>query len=106
MSKSSVLLILFVCALLEAGGDALARKGMQTGRIGFYALAAVVLFSYGWLVNRPLWSFGSLLGVYVVLFFLVAQAISWIVFRERPTTPILCGGALIVSGGLLISFWR
>jgi drug/metabolite transporter (DMT)-like permease len=110
VSRGAALSILLVCALLEAGGDALARKGMhavsQTSRFGFYAVAAVVLFAYGWLVNRPPWSFGSLLGIYVVLFFLVAQAASWIFFQERPTVPIIVGGALIISGGLVISAFQ
>lgn len=110
MSRGAALLILLTCALLEAGGDALARKGMHAGslasRIGLYAGAAVVLFAYGWLVNRPPWSFGSLLGIYVVLFFAVAQAIAWVFFHEQPTTPIWVGGALILTGGLVISVWR
>jgi small multidrug resistance family-3 protein len=54
-------------------------------------------------VNRPPWSFGSLLGIYVVLFFVVAQVLAMTVFGERPTMPILIGGALIVSGGVLIT---
>lgn len=110
MSRSFALAILLACAILEAGGDALARKGMhaasQTTRLAFYAAAAVVLFAYGWLVNRPPWSFGSLLGIYVVLFFVVAQAISWIFFHEPPTTPIWVGGALVVAGGVVMSVWR
>ena len=54
-------------------------------------------------MNRPPWSFGSLLGIYVVLFFVVAQVLAMTVFLERPTMPILIGGALIVSGGVLIT---
>lgn len=110
MSRGVSLLILLVCAMLEAGGDALARKGMhaasQASRIGFYAAAAVVLFAYGWLVNRPPWSFGTLLGIYVVLFFVVAQAVSWIFFQEPPTTSAWVGGGLIVAGGVVMTVWR
>ena len=77
LSRIAALLILLVCALLEAGGDALARRGMHSqpaaARAGFFVAAAAVLFTYGWLVNRPPWSFGSLLGVYVVLFFVISQ---------------------------------
>ena len=110
MSGGIAFLILLACAVLEAGGDALARKGMhaQSGaaRIGFYTAAAAVLFAYGWLVNRPPWSFGSLLGIYVVLFFVVAQTISWVFFHEQPSTGIWVGGALIVTGGVVMSVWR
>lgn len=107
MSRGLALLILFVCACLEAGGDALLRRGMHSGgrstRAVLYLTAAVVLFAYGWLVNRPPWSFGSLLGLYIVLFFVVAQGVSWAVFGERPGAHILIGGALIVAGGLVIA---
>jgi drug/metabolite transporter (DMT)-like permease len=110
LSRPVALLILLICAMLEVAGDALARKGMhaesQTARIGFYAMAAAVLFFYGWLVNRPPWSFGALLGIYVVLFFVVAQAVSWVFFNERPTPAIWIGGVLIVSGGVVMSVWR
>jgi small multidrug resistance family-3 protein len=110
MSRWATFGILAVCALLEAGGDALMRKGMHAGslaaRLGLYLLAATVLFAYGWLVNRPPWSFGSLLGVYVVLFFVVAQALGYFVFGDRITVPILVGGALIVSGGIVMTVWR
>ncbi len=110
MNRGVALLILLVCAMLEAGGDALARKGMhaasQNARLGFYAMAALVLFAYGWLVNRPPWSFGTLLGIYVVFFFVVAQTVSWIFFNERPTPGVWIGGALVVSGGLVMSIWR
>ena len=107
MSKLTAFSILLVCALLEAGGDSLARKGMHAeamaSRVAFYVASASVLFAYGWLVNRPPWSFGSLLGIYVVLFFIVAQVLAMTVFGERPSTAILLGGALIVSGGVLIT---
>ncbi len=110
MGRWATFALLAVCALLEAGGDALMRKGMHAGsmatRAGLYVLAGVVLFAYGWLVNRPPWSFGSLLGVYVVLFFVVAQGLGYFVFGDRITTPILVGGALIVSGGLVMTVWR
>ncbi len=110
MNNLTILLVLILAALLEAGGDALARSGLHAAalpvRLGFFAVGAVVLFSYGITVNLPNWDFGRLLGVYVVLFFLVAQLINLVVFGVRPGAPILCGGALIVAGGLLMTFWR
>jgi drug/metabolite transporter (DMT)-like permease len=110
VSRLTAFLILLVCALLEAGGDALVRKGMHAGtivsRVGLYAFAAVVLFAYGWLVNRPPWSFGSLLGIYVVLFFVVAQVLAFTVFGEKPTPALAIGGLLIVTGGIVITILR
>jgi len=71
-----------------------------------FVIGAVVLFAYGVAVNAPPWDFGRLLGVYVTLFFLVAQVINLVVFGVRPDLPVLVGGALIVAGGLTITFWQ
>ena len=110
MSNLIALLTLLAAALLEAGGDALVRLGLHgaTGpaRAGWLALGALALFAYGITVNTPAWDFGRLLGVYVVLFFVVAQAINWLGFGLSPTAPIIVGGSLIVAGGLTITFWQ
>jgi small multidrug resistance family-3 protein len=95
---------------LEAGGDALVRVGLHASaslpRIGFLAAGAAVLFAYGVTVNTPSWDFGRLLGVYVTLFFVAAQAINYFAFNVQPGLPIFVGGALIIAGGLLITFWH
>jgi len=102
--------LLLLAAVLEASGDALVRLGLETRvgelRLGFFLAGAAVLFSYGLLVNAPAWDFGRLLGIYVTLFFLIAQAVNLVVFGVRPSLPVLVGGGLIASGGLLIAFWR
>ncbi len=69
----------------------------------FFSLGAIVLFSYGWTVNAPPWDFGKLIGIYVVFFFIVAQLISWLVFKQTPSTTLIVGGLLIVAGGVVIS---
>ncbi len=101
--------ILLLSAILEAGGDALVRNGLHSkamaARVGFLALGGVVLFAYGIVVNTPPWDFGKLLGVYVTLFFVVAQTINFWFYGAKPTLPILAGGLLIVAGGLIITFW-
>ena len=102
--------LLLLAAVLEAGGDALVRLGLHApgmaARAGLFAAGAVVLFAYGAAVNAPPWDFGRLLGVYVTLFFVVAQVINLAVFGVRPELPVLVGGALIVAGGLTITFWQ
>ncbi|HTC87552.1 MAG TPA: hypothetical protein VK686_04595 [Bryobacteraceae bacterium] len=110
MSRSTAIVVLFLAALLEAGGDAVIRAGLHKTlfwqKASLFAAAAVVLFAYGWTVNAPPWDFGKLLGLYVVFFFLTAQAISWLIFKQTPSMPILVGGLFIVTGGIIIAIAR
>ncbi len=106
MSKTNAILILLAAAVLEAGGDAIVRTGLHasgTTRTLWFIAGAIVLFAYGWVVNSPPWDFGKLLGIYVVFFFLVAQMINWIFFKQQPSLAVLIGGVLIVSGGAVIA---
>jgi hypothetical protein len=102
--------VLSLAAFLEVSGDACFQSGLYqaTGATrGMWFLAgAAVLATYGFFVNLPQWDFGKLLGVYVVLFFVIAQIVAKIRFHQSPTTPILVGGALIVAGGVVMTFWR
>lgn len=66
------------------------------------AAGAVTLFAYGILVNRSGLDFNRLMGVYIAIFFVVSQVISFILFRQIPDDRILLGGGFIVAGGLLI----
>jgi len=98
-------LLLLLAAVLEAGGDAMVRKGLHataSARIAFLLAGAVLLFAYGYFVNTPPWNFGRLLGVYIVFFFVVAQAVGWVFFGQAPTAGTLLGGALIVAGGIVV----
>jgi drug/metabolite transporter superfamily protein YnfA len=107
MTRTASLAILLLAAILEAGGDALVRSGLRavgpTSRALLFLAGAVVLFAYGYLVNTPPWDFGRLLGIYVVLFFLVAQLISWAVFNQPPGRGVLIGGVFVVVGGLIMA---
>lgn len=110
MTLIAAYLTLLLAAVLEAAGDALVRIGLHTdshfARIGLFVAGAAVLFSYGVVVNLPPWDFGRLLGVYVTLFFLVAQIINFYVFGVRPDLPIIVGGAFILTGGIIMTVWR
>jgi len=107
MSRITAILILLAAAALEAGGDAVIRAGLHTNatwpRNLMFAAAAVMLFAYGWTVNAPPWDFGRLLGLYVVFFFVIAQLLSWLIFKQTPSAAILIGGTLIIAGGIVIS---
>ena len=110
MKNVTALSLLLLAALLETGGDSMVRMGIRThsfgARLVWWIAAAAMLFAYGWVVNSPAWDFGRLLGVYVVFFFVVAQILSWAVFGQKPGTPVLLGGLLIVAGGAVITLWR
>jgi small multidrug resistance family-3 protein len=104
------LLLLLGAAVLEAGGDAIVRRGLHADRLGWrlglILAGGAVLMAYGVAVNLPPWDFGRLLGVYVTLFFLVAQVINLVVFDVVPSAPILVGGALVIAGGVVMTVWR
>ncbi len=92
---------LVAAALLEVGGDASMRIGLR-GLSWGYMLGTILLAAYGLLVNQPAWQFGRLLGLYIVVFFVVSQALAWMLFGERPSPAIMIGGTLIIAGGIVL----
>lgn len=101
---------LVAAAFLEVFGDSCFQAAFYRAT-GWESVAAaisgaVVLIGYGAMVNLPRWDFGRLIGVYVAVFFLMAQIINRVRFGHAPTQPILIGGSLIVAGGLLMAFWN
>jgi len=104
--------ILIAATWLEVSGDAIVRIALRnyagvTGlRLGLFALGAVLLFGYGTFLNLAPLRFGQVAGLYIATLFIVWQFINFIFFRTLPTFPILAGGALIVMGGAIVSFWK
>ena len=98
---AKVAAILIVAAVLEVGGDALVRMGLDGAKY-WMAAGAVTLFVYGVLVNISGLDFNRLMGIYIAVFFLVSQIISWAVFGQIPDDRIVIGGGMIVAGGLVI----
>lgn len=82
------------------------RRAMQTPdlwmRLGLGATAALVLVVYAIVVNSPPWNFSDVLGAYIVAFFVVSQAVAWWFDGRAPSLAVWIGGALIVTGGLVI----
>ena len=101
---------LSLAAFLEVYGDSFFQtsffRSTGFGRVVAFASGAAVLAAYGSVVNVPRWDFGKLLGIYVALFFVMAQIVARVRFGQSPTHPIYAGGALIVAGGMVIAFWK
>lgn len=101
--------LLVVATVLEAGGDAVVRLGLQhtsiPTRILLMAFGAAMLFGYGLVLNLAPLDFGRLIGAYVATFFVVAQIINLVVLRTTPTLPIVIGGVFIIFGGAIIASW-
>ena len=110
LAGTPVLAFLIVATALEVSGDALIRKSLfehaGLARAGLFLLGAVLLAGYGTLLNLAPLEFGQVVGLYIATLFVMWQIINFIFFRELPTFPILAGGALIVAGGLVVSFWK
>jgi len=100
---------LLIATTLEVSGDALLRKTIYeysgTARIVFGLLGAVLLFGYGFFLNLAPLEFGKVVGLYIATLFVVWQIINYITFKTVPSVPMVIGGLLVVSGGLVITFW-
>ena len=75
-------------------------------RIGLAAAGALLLLGYGTALNLAPVEFARVAGLYIAVLFVVWQVVNFIVFRGVPTLPIYVGGALIVTGGLIVTYWR
>ena len=102
------LAFLLVATTLEVSGDAIVRKALfehvGLARVGLLLAGAVLLAGYGTFLNLAPLEFGQVVGLYIATLFVVWQVITFITFRTLPTPPILLGGAMIVIGGLVVSF--
>jgi threonine/homoserine efflux transporter RhtA len=105
-----VLLALVIATALEVSGDAIIRKSLfehaGLARLGLFLLGALLLAGYGTFLNLAPLEFGQVVGLYIATLFVMWQIINYAFFRSLPTLPIMTGGALIVTGGLIVSFWK
>jgi len=110
LNKLVILSFLIVATTVEASGDAIVRMGLNeqalVPRIVLFLIGAILLFGYGLSLNLAPLEFGRVVGLYIATLFVVWQIISFIAFRSVPTIPILLGGALIIAGGCIVTFWR
>ena len=97
-------LIFIGAAILEVGGDAMIRKGLQKTSFAFIISGIMVLGCYGLVVNIVKWDFSKLLGVYVAIFAIISVLFGLFVFKENVPVSTWVGLALIVCGGMVIQF--
>ena len=104
------LVLLIIATILEVSGDAVVRIGIYSHagllRVGLLAAGGLLLLGYGSLLNLAPVEFGRVVGLYLATLFVVWQVINFIAFRASPTMPILVGGALVIAGGAIITFWK
>ena len=110
MSKLIPLVFLICATTLEAFGDAVVRMGVYNhvglARAGLFLGGGCLLFGYGLFLNLAPLEFGRVVGLYIATLFVVWQVVNFITFRAPPSPPILLGGALIIAGGLVVTFWK
>jgi small multidrug resistance family-3 protein len=103
-----IFLFLIAATALETFGDAIVRMGIgQTAwlpRVALFLAGALLLFGYGLSLNLAPIEFGRVAGLYIATLFIVWQLVNLIVFRAPPGMPVWFGGALIVVGGLIVTF--
>jgi small multidrug resistance family-3 protein len=101
---------LLIATSLEVSGDAIIRKALfdhsGLARIGLFLAGAALLAGYGTFLNLAPLEFGKVVGLYIATLFIVWQVITFISFRSLPTVPVVLGGIMIVTGGLIVSFWK
>jgi hypothetical protein len=104
-----IFLFLIVATSLETFGDAIVRVGIGPTawlpRSALFLVGGVLLFGYGYWLNLAPIEFSRVVGLYIATLFVVWQVVNLIVFRSSPAMPVWFGGALIVLGGLIVTFW-
>lgn len=103
-------LLLLVATTLEVSGDAVVRVALYNHaglvRVALLVAGAGLLLGYGSSLNIAPVPFHRIVGLYIATLFVVWQIISFFVFRTLPQLPVYLGGALVIAGGLIITFWR
>lgn len=109
LSYLTIWACLIAATAFETTGDAIVRVGLferaGAARVGVIFGGGLLLLLYGTMLNLAPLPFSRVAGLYVATLFAMWQITSFVAFRAVPTPPILIGGALIIIGGLIVSFW-
>jgi small multidrug resistance family-3 protein len=110
VNKLTVLGFLIVATTLEALGDAIVRMGLNqhspAPRILMFLAGTALLFGYGLSLNLAPLEFGRVVGLYIATLFVAWQIVNFVAFRSVPSLPIILGGAFIIAGGSIVTFWQ
>jgi small multidrug resistance family-3 protein len=108
--EMKIFLFVLAATLLEATGDAIIRIALHNtslpGRIALFVAGGLLLTLYGTSLNLAPVEFATVTGMYVATLFIVFQITNYVFFRTAPAAPVMVGGALIVTGGLIVSLWK
>ena len=109
-SPIGAFVVLALAAYLEVQGDACFQSGLHHSsgakQVAWFVAGTAVLVCYSLFLNSSKIDFGKLLGIYVVLFFFVAQIVAKLQFHQSPSKPIYVGGTFIAIGGLIMTLWK
>jgi hypothetical protein len=110
LTDLTVVAFLIIATALEVTGDAIIRKSLfehaGLARLGLFVLGAILVTGYGTFLNLAPLEFGKVVGLYIATLFVMWQLITFFAFRTLPTIPVMLGGIMIVTGGLIVSFWK
>jgi len=105
-----LLFYILLATILEAVGDAVIRVALHhpslAARVGLFVAGAVLLTLYGTSLNLAPVEFATATGLYIAVLFVMFQVTNYLFFRTIPTPAVLVGGGLIVTGGLVVAYWR
>lgn len=104
------LAFIIAATMFEAVGDAVMRIALHyhvlPSRIFLFALATLLLAMYGASLNLAPVEFAEAAGIYSASLFVAFQIVNYVFFHNRPSTRVLVGGVLIVSGAIVVSVWK
>ena len=104
------LLLMLMATTLEVSGDAIVRMAIYNHagliRLALFLVGAALLLGYGTFLNLAPLQFGRVVGIYISTLFVIWQVVNFIAFRSLPTLPVLVGGAFVIAGGAIITFWK
>ena len=104
------LAFIIAATVFEAVGDAIMRIALHyhvlPSRILLFALATLLLAMYGASLNLAPVEFADATGIYIASLFIAFQVANYAFFHEKPSPAVLVGGALIVTGAVVVAFWK